>query len=222
MQVQHPNPMPEDHQLNAIAAYCGMVEVLDQQIGRALDALEELGVLDDFIILHWSDHGDMMGEHGQWWKRSFYEASARVPLLFQAPGRIASGHTIRQNVSLVDVFPTLCELCDLPIPPRLDGRSFAKLLRGEDDPDWPDEAFSENWQPALGAEFAPAYMLKRGPYKLTRFRDHPQRLLHDLSRDPQELTNVAEDPAYRQIRQELEARLERILDPQPMLPAWVP
>jgi choline-sulfatase len=56
MQVQHPNPMPEDHQLNAIAAYCGMVEVLDQQIGRAMDALEELGVLDDFIVLHWSDH----------------------------------------------------------------------------------------------------------------------------------------------------------------------
>ena len=64
-------------------------------------------------------------------------------------------------------------------------------------------------------------MLKKGRCKLTRFRDHPQRLLHDLERDPEEMVNLIDNPGYQQIRQDLEARLERILDPPPMVPAWV-
>ncbi len=160
----------------------------------------------------------MMGEHGQWWKRSFYEASARVPLLFYAPGRIKPGHNVEENVSLVDIFPTLCDLCDLPIPDGLDGRSFAKLLRGEEDTDWPDIAFSENWQPSLGADYVPAYMLKKGPYKLTQFHHHPGRLLHDLSEDPKELVNLIDDPQYADVLADLDAELGKILHIKPMLP----
>lgn len=207
---QHPSPNSDDEKLNAIAAYCGMVEFLDGQIGRALDTLEELGVRDDFVVVHWSDHGDMMGEHGQWWKRSFYEASARVPFLFRAPGRIAGGRTVRANVSLVDIFPTLCELCGLPVPSGLDGRSFAGLLRGDPQPDWPDIAISENWQPSLGEDFVPASMLKKGSCKLSRFGDHPDPVLHDLSIDPGEFRNVADDPVYAEIRRGLEEELHRI------------
>lgn len=218
IEIQHPEPLPEDEQLNAIAAYCGMVEMLDHQIGRTLDTLEELGVRDDFIVVHWSDHGDMMGEHGMWWKRSFHEASARVPFLFSAPGRISSGHTVRENVSLVDIFPTLCELCDLPVPADLDGRSFAKLLRGEPAPDWPDIAFCENWQPSLGPEFAPALMIKKGSCKLSKFGSHPQRVLHDLDKDPHELHNRIDDPAYGDILADMEAELEKIRQPIPMVP----
>ena len=70
---------------------------------------------------------------------------------------------------LFDIFPTLCELCDLPIPDGLDCTSMARLLRGEEDPDWPDVAFGENWQPSLGEEYVPAVMMKKGPYKLSRF-----------------------------------------------------
>jgi len=217
--IQTPEPVPEEHQLNAIAAYCGMVEFLDQQIGRALDTLEELGIADDFIVVHWSDHGDMMGEHGQWWKRSFYEASARVPLLFQAPGRITAGHAIEKNVSLVDLFPTLCDLCGLPAPAGLDGHSFAAQLRGEEDAEWPDLAFSENWQPAMGEEFVPAYMVKKGSCKLTQFGPHPDRLLHDLSRDPGETCNLIKAPEYAGILADLEQELARILLPKPMVPA---
>jgi len=216
--IQTPEQIPEEHQLNAIAAYCGMIEFMDRQIGRTLHVLDELGALEDFIVVHWSDHGDMMGEHGMWWKRTFYDASVRVPFLFYAPGRIASGHTVQENVSLVDIFPTLCELCGSDVPERLDGKSFVKLLKGMDDPDWPDIAFSENWQPSLGAEYTPAYMLKKGPYKLTQFRHHPEALLHDLSNDPGELYNCIDDPKYAGILSDLKKELETILDVQPMLP----
>jgi len=216
IQIQHPEPVPEDAQLNAIAAYCGMIEFMDQQIGRVLDELEAMNLMDDFIIVHWSDHGDMMGEHGMWWKRSFYEASARVPFLFHAPGRIKEGHTVRENVSLVDIFPTLCELAGLDQPVELDGQSFAKLLRGEPDPAWPDLAFCENWQPALGAEFVPAYMLKKGSCKLSQFGNHPLKLLHDLATDPHERVNRIDDPAYAAIRKDLEDELGKILRIKPM------
>jgi choline-sulfatase len=94
---QHPWPNTRDEQLNAIAAYCGMIEHMDTWIGRALSTLEELGVRDEFIVLHWSDHGDVMGEHGQWWKRSFYEASICVPFAFSGPGTIASGHEVAED-----------------------------------------------------------------------------------------------------------------------------
>ena len=219
--VQHPEPLSENHQLNAIAAYCGMVEVLDQQIGRALATLEELGVLDDFIVVHWSDHGDMMGEHGLWWKRTFHEASVRVPCLFHAPGRIRNGHEVHQNVSLVDLFPTLCELCDLEVPPGLDGRSIAGLLRGEDQAGWPDLVFSENWQPgkgSLGAEHVPAHMLKKGSWKLTTFGNHPHRLLHDLATDPGERHNRIDDPACARILSDLDEELRTLLPPRSMVP----
>jgi choline-sulfatase len=208
---QHPYANSRDEQLNAIAAYCGMIEHMDRQIGRALETLEELGVRDEFIVVHWSDHGDMMGEHGQWWKRSFYEASARVPFLFSSPGLIASGHEVAENTSLVDIFPTLCELCGLPVPDGLDGTSMTRLLRGEENPDWPDIAFSENWQPSLGEEYVPAVMLKKGPYKLSRFGSHPQPLLHDLANDPDEMHDVADDPAYQTVRAELEGELAKIV-----------
>jgi choline-sulfatase len=155
----------------------------------------------------------MMGEHGQWWKRSFYEASARVPLLFHAPGRIASGHAVRQNVSLVDIFPTLCDLAGLPVPDGLDGRSMAKLLRGEADPDWRDIAFCENWQPWPSYEHFPAYMLKKGSLKLQQFGASRRKVLFDLEKDPGELTNVADDPAYAEARVDLEAELAGILEP---------
>jgi len=102
---QHPCPNADDEKLNAIAAYCGIIEFLDTKIRRTLDALEKLGGAKDVIVVHWSDHGDMMGEHHQWRKRSFYEASARVPFIWQAPGRIRPVHTVSQNTSLVDIFP---------------------------------------------------------------------------------------------------------------------
>ena len=98
-------------------------------IWAVIEKLEHLNVLDDFIIVFLSDHGEMLGTKGLWEKQSYFEASARVPLSIWYPKRFGrEPKIIEQNVSLVDLFPTICELVDIPAPDELDGRSFLPLI----------------------------------------------------------------------------------------------
>ncbi|HLF90333.1 MAG TPA: choline-sulfatase, partial [Anaerolineales bacterium] len=99
----------EERVLNARHAYYGMVSYIDDKVGQLIQALERADLREDTIIIFLSDHGEMLGERGLWYKMSFFEWSARVPLLFHAPGRFAP-HRVKQPVSLVDLLPTLTEL----------------------------------------------------------------------------------------------------------------
>lgn len=159
----------------ATAAYYAMVEKTDQRFGRVLDALAACGQnLDEWGVLFLSDHGEMLGQHGLWAKRKFYEASVRVPFLIRWPG--VSPGQLRHNVSLVDVFPTLCELTGLPVPAGLDGRNA--LVPSE-----PDEVYSQ-----MGEKH---FMLKRGSRKYLDFGGEAPEVLFDLASDPDERTNLA-------------------------------
>ena len=189
----------------ATAAYYGMVEWVDRQYGRVIARLEELNVLDDFVIVFLSDHGEMLGQKGLWEKQQFFEASARVPFSITAPRRLAGGgQTVRHNVSLVDLFPTLCDLVDIPIPPGLDGRSLVSLMEG-DAAGWSGEVYSELYHELNG----PSEMIKHGDLKYFRFhgRDWPEQLF-DLAADPDESRNLIDDPAYAADLQRLRARLD--------------
>jgi len=186
----------------ATAAYYAMVEHADRQYGRVLDALERAGEdLDEWIIVFTSDHGEMLGEHGVWEKRSFYEASAGVPLFVRYPERF-DGKRIDANVSLCDLFATLCELADLPVHEgeARDSRSLVPLLEGDreawDDRHPDDEAVSA-WNDRI--------MVKRGDLKYVHFPENGARfgeqfdggdVLFDLAADPGERENVVDDPAY--------------------------
>ena len=206
----------------ATAAYYGMIDWMDGQFGRVLKRLDELNVLDDFAIVFLSDHGEMLGQKGLWEKQQYFEGSARVPFAIQWPHRFPNGgSTVHENVSLVDLFPTLCDIANVPVPENLDGRSVIPLMDGTDH-NWPDDVYSELWNVHNG----PSVMVKHGDLKLFRFDGHegvpgtdedrwacPEQL-YDLGRDPGETVNLIENPAYAKQLTELRARLDNLPDPR--------
>ncbi len=189
-QVTTPVDVSERDIQRAVAAYYGMVETLDQQFGRILDALRHVGQdLDDWIIVYTSDHGEMLGEHGIWEKQKFYEGSVRVPLIIRSPARIPSGRCVQQNVNLCDLFATMCDLADIPVPPNLDSRSLVQLLHGESD-GWDDETVSQFGRHNV--------MIKRGNLKYQSYGDDFPEVLFDLSRDPTEAVDYADHEDYQE------------------------
>ncbi len=120
----------DDERRAALRAYYGLVDYVDQLIGRLLDGLRAAGLLDNTLVVYTADHGEMAGEHGLWWKRTYYDASAGVPLIVSGPG-ISGGKHITMPVELVDLFPTFCEWARVEPPPGLAGESLLPLLRGE-------------------------------------------------------------------------------------------
>ena len=198
----------DDQVRRARAAYYGLVSYADSKIGALLDVLDRTGLADRTIVVHVSDHGELLGEHGLWRKMSFYEQSARVPLQIRWPGRGVAGERIAACASLVDVTATLVEAAGAAQSgSALDGRSLAGLIDGSADAigGWPDQAFAEHT--AHGTD-RPRAMLRRGPWKLCMSGGaDPETELYDLIHDPGEFRNRAGDPAVREIEAELRGAL---------------
>lgn len=171
----------------ATAAYYGMIETVDKHFGEVLQALRSAGQnLDDWIIIFTSDHGEMLGEHGIWEKQKFFEGSVRVPLVVRWPRRFEA-RVVKENVNLCDIFATLCELADIPIPQGLDSRSLVPLLKG-DSSGWDDETVSQFGGGKL--------MIKRGPLKYQYYGEAMPEVLFDLSVDPGERSNCIAEPRH--------------------------
>ena len=201
------------HVRRARRAYYAMASYVDGKIGQVLGALERAGLAGNTVVVFCADHGEMMGERGMWFKQTFYEWSARVPLLVSWPGVAATGGCA-EVCSLVDLLPTLLDVAAEggarrvePVEP-LDGRSLLPLLR---DPDacGEGEAISEYSSEGV---CAPSRMVRRGPWKYIYTRGLPPLLFH-LEHDPQELRNVAGHAEYADVQQELHARATRDWDP---------
>jgi choline-sulfatase len=184
---------------NARRGYLAMVTHVDEMIGGLLETLESIGQLDNTYIFITSDHGEMLGERGMWYKFNPYEASIRVPLIAQGPG-IKAGHREEALTSLVDLLPTFTDIAsdgsfDGFVAPY-DGRSLLNLPeRGSED----DKIFIEFNGEGL---YAPALIVIRGNMKLVHSRTDPD-MLFDLEKDPLELANVARDPAYQEVLQSM-------------------
>lgn len=196
---------PEEIAL-ARRGYFAMTSYFDDKVGALVAELKRLGLHDDTIIVVTSDHGDMVGEHGMWFKRSAREWSSRVPLFVSSPGRYPLGRRVRHNVSLVDLYPSLLAMADLQLPAdlplRLDGHDFTPLLRGEAG-DWANEVIIENY--GAGA-IKPVRALVKDRYKYIHVQDLPPQL-YDLERDPNEWLNLAADPAYADVATALRRRV---------------
>lgn len=176
-------------QRRALAAYYACVEFVDDCIGKLLGGLQRAGCLENTYVIYTSDHGDMAGAHGLWWKRTYYEQSAGVPLLISGPG-IGEGKTISMPVELVDLFPTLCDWAGIETPPGLDGESLLPLL-GDD-----LAARRKGWARSelLGERNETSFrMVREGRWKYVEFPAAPPRLF-DLASDPGEKRDLAEDP----------------------------
>lgn len=198
-------PYTDDELMRARAAYYGMVTYLDAKIGRILDALEEHNLAGNTLVIHTSDHGEMLGEHGLWRKMNFYEQAARVPLQMRWPGVFPKGTRIPEVVSLVDVVATMLEASGVPTDRwHLDGDSLLPLIRG-DEASWKDEAFAEHL--AHGTDRARA-MIRSGNWKLCYGHGDPPELeLYDLQADPGEFNNLADRAEVMEVQERLLVRI---------------
>lgn len=205
--VRPPNyGLSDEEQRQAIRAYYASVSFVDAQIGHVLDALDRLGLADKTIVVLWGDHGWHLGEHGLWQKMTLYEESARVPMIVAAPGAAGNGKSCASPAELVDLYPTLVELCGFEPPEHLEGESLKPLL---DDPAGAGQpgAFTqvvhnENGKPVMGRT------VRTARYRYTEWNDGASGSeLYDHETDPQEFENVARAPEQAEVVKELKELL---------------
>ena len=179
-------PVTEEQVRNARRAYFGAISYIDDQLGRLIATLGACGLADDTIVILTSDHGEMLGERGLWYKMSFFEGACRVPLVVASAGRFAP-RRVRAAVSLLDLLPTLVDLSGgaaTALGSSIDGASLGPHLAGREGH---DEAIGEYL--AEGA-IAPIVMIRRGPHKFIHSPPDPDQL-YDVERDPGERENLA-------------------------------
>ena len=185
-------------------AYFGNISFIDEQIGSILDVLKACEFDDDTVIMFVSDHGDMLGEKGLWFKMSFFEGSSRVPLMIHAPKRFAAA-TITKPSSTLDVFPTLVDLSGADVPDDIDGVSLVPSLNGQVE----DRQVVVEY--AAEGSIAPMVMLREGDFKLNVCPVDPDQLFN-LKVDPNEQHNLAGDPAYKEVYESMKASIESAYD----------
>jgi choline-sulfatase len=181
-------------------AYFAAVTYADERIGEVLTALDDCGHADDTVVVFTADHGELLGEHGLWYKMSFLDPSARVPLIVRAPG--TPPRRVPACVSQLDLAPTLAELGGTALA-ETDARSLVPLLSAGGGG---GEALAEYLAEGVTA---PAVMIRRGPHKYVRCGEDPDQLF-DLDADPHELANLAGDESSAELlaafRREAEER----------------
>ena len=203
----------EDQYRHAAAAQYGLITLMDHQIGRILDAVAEQGLEDDTIIVFTSDHGDLLGDHGLMLKHfSHYRALTNVPLVMKVPG--VSATSSGALVTTADLAPTLLQLCQTPSFRGIQGKSLVPLLRGEETVVRDSLVIEEDQPFGLPGLPAPVRMrsILTSTARLTRYFGTSTVELYDHVVDSGELHNVAGDPAYAGLLQELtETMLEEIM-----------
>ena len=187
------------------AAYYAMIKLIDDQLGRILDALEETGQRENTVIIFMSDHGEMLGDHGLIQKGCrFYEGLVRVPLIISWPGHFQAGLCSDALVELLDVTPTLMELAGEAVPDTMQGRSLLPILTGAADPHHHRDAVRCEYYDALGlADQSFATMYRDARYKLVVYHGHGLGELYDLEADPHEFNNLWDDPQLQPVKLDL-------------------
>jgi arylsulfatase len=207
--IDHQTEIPESPQAYAaqrmVAAYYAEIELIDDQVGRMLAALETTGQWENTIIIFTSDHGEMLGDHGLLWKGArFYEGAVRVPLIISWPGHFQAGLRSDALVELVDLVPTLLETLGMPISSHVQGRSLLSILTGAADPDHHREFVRCEYHDALDQQYAShATMIRTDRHKLVVYHGLSVGELYDLVEDPDEFCNLWCDPASQPLRASL-------------------
>ena len=189
----------EEEILRSRAMYYGMVTYADEEMGRVVKKLEQLGLRENTIIIYTTDHGEMLGERGIWYKNAFYEPSAGIPFIWSFPKTLPRGKVIAAPAMNMDVLPTLADLCGLPKPEGLEGSSLLPVMKGADD-GRTRYALSESYR----GNFA-GRMIRTAKWKYF-FYTTGEEFLYDLETDPNEDTNLVNDPRHRATANELKAK----------------
>ncbi|MEM0897638.1 MAG: sulfatase [Verrucomicrobiota bacterium] len=196
--------LPEEKAKELIRGYYAATSYTDAHIGRLLDTFDELGLSDNTVIVLWGDHGWNLGEHTLWCKHSCFETSLHSPLVIVTPKsmKLPSGKSTRSLVEFIDIYPTLCELTDLPLPGHLDGMSLIPILAD------PTASIKEH---AI-SRFGEGDTVRTDQYRYTIYRDKEGQvtghMLYDHEKDPGENVNVADQPEYADVVTQLASTLE--------------
>lgn len=194
----------------AVHAYYGMCSYLDIQIGFVMDKLKELGLDKNTIVIYSTDHGEMLGSHGMWFKNCMYEESAGIPLIIKGPG-IPQNKEVDTNVSLIDIYPTILGCMGIELTDdekKLPGTSLLSIAKNNEAIE--RTVFSEfHAQASLTA----GYMIRSGDYKYVYYVDYKPQLF-DLKNDPRELNDLSEDSKYAEVITEMDQRLRALINPE--------
>ena len=200
--------LPPETVRHSRRGYYGSVSFIDEQIGRILSALEARDILEDTLIIYFADHGDMLGDHNMWRKTYAYDGSARIPMLLRWPRRLGMddmrGTSRDEPVELRDILPTFLDAAGAEIPDSLDGRSLFELVRGD----------NSKWREVLDLEHWRCYSkqnnwngLTDGRYKYIFGAYDGSEQLFDMHNDPDELEDLASQPACSSLLEQWRSRL---------------
>lgn len=213
--VPDEGPLSAELMRELIRGYRACASFTDAQVGRLLDELDRQGLRDNTIVVLWGDHGWHLGEHDIWGKMTNFEVATHAPLIISVPGHKPAGAKTAALTEFVDIYPTLCELCDLPAPAGLEGTSLVPVLNDPARP-WKTAAFSQYPRPG-GIPTADqieqmGYSMRTDRYRYTEWRQWKTnavvaRELYDYQTDPQGNTNIADDPANRELAATLARQL---------------
>jgi iduronate 2-sulfatase len=200
--VGRPNVAQRDRR-QVVAAYYACISFVDAQVGLLMQALDELGLWRNTVVVFYSDHGYHLGEHGGLWhKMTLFEQSARVPMIVVAPAAAGNGRACDRPVELIDVYPTLVDLCGLPPVKGLEGRSLRPLLE-DPDADWKQAAYTQ-----LRRDDVMGRSVRTARWRYTEWDDGRQGAeLYDHDADPHEYSNLAGAPKWAAEQSRLRALL---------------
>jgi len=211
-QGRHEYTVTDEHRRNARHAYYGMVSYIDEKVGALVKALEHSGLRENTLIVFTSDHGEMMGERGMWFKQHFFEWAAHVPLIISMPNKFQSSR-VKQNVSLIDLMPTFLDLgaegTFKDYIDELDGHSLINVLNGDTN-GLSDIVISEF---AADGSTGPSRMVKKGDWKYM-YLEGVDTLLFNLNTDPNELNNLSGSAEHSDIENELSSIALSNWDPE--------
>lgn len=194
--------------------YLACISSVDRNVGRLMQYLEASGLLENTIVIYTSDQGFYLGEHGWFDKRFMYEESHKTPFILRHPDAGNQGRRIQEMFAFVDLAPTFLDLAGAEIPESMQGRSFMPLFfKGGDLPDWRNSVYYHYYEYPQPHRVAPHFGIRTDRYKLIRFYgpfEHWE--LFDLQQDPNEMSNLYEDPEYRQLSESLKADLTELAE----------
>ena len=200
-------PFSDEKTLELTLAYAANISYIDALIGRVLDHLDMLSLTENTVIVFWGDHGFHLGEHGLWRKNTLFEDSVRSPLIVSIPGQTHLNVNTDALVELIDIYPTLCDACQLPIPTEIEGISMVPVM---EDPTqtWKTAAFSQLTRTSNNT-LVDGYTMRTGQYRYTEWGNNSQygKELYDYHADPNEAVNIANLPENKELVEQLREKL---------------
>jgi len=191
-----------------IKDYLATIKSVDDNIGRVLDYLSENGLEDNTIIVYASDQGFFLGDHGWFDKRFMYEESLRMPFVVRYPEKIKAKTSINDVISNIDIAPTILDMAGIKPPEEVQGKSFFKQLKGGENDQWRQSMYYHYYEYPFWHRVQPHYGIRTERYKLIHFYYKMDAWeLYDLEKDPNEMTNLINDPSYKKIVSKLKQDL---------------